>query len=141
MQGRIRAQVADVWGDAEGGWALPANPLGAGGMGVFAVPELGTGVWIEFERGDPDFPIWSGAWWGSPPDLSAAPYQQVIARTQGGQTLTLEDSPGGGITLETSSGQRIVLAEAGIEITNGKGASIKLSGPLVSVNDGALEVV
>ena len=146
MQGRIRARVADVMGEDESGWAMPAAPFGGDQMGFFAIPSVGAGVWIEFEHGDPDYPIWSGAWWGSaaeiPPALLAPPYQKVMVRTKGGNTITLDDTPGvGGITLETSSGQKISMSALGIQIDNGMGAKIELTGPQVSVNSGALDVI
>ena len=80
MTGRIRARVADVLGDGESGWAMPAAPFGGNGMGFFALPDVGAGVWIEFEHGDPDFPIWTGVWWGS-------------AAAGGWETLTCIRSP------------------------------------------------
>jgi uncharacterized protein involved in type VI secretion and phage assembly len=147
---RIRASVPDVYGDLESGWAMPAAPFGGDGLGFFAVPSEGAGVWIEFECGDPDYPIWTGSWWGSvrempsvlfapPPPSGTDP--KVLIKTKGGHSILLDDSPGqGGITLETSGGQKIVLNSQGIEITNGQGASIKLSGPTVKINDQALEV-
>jgi uncharacterized protein involved in type VI secretion and phage assembly len=146
MTGRVRARVTDVLGDGESGWAMPAAPFGGSGMGFFALPDVGAGVWIEFEHGDPDFPVWTGAWWGTaaevPPLLLAPPYQKVMVKTKGGHTVTLDDTPGvGGITLETSTGAKIVLSALGVEITNGMGASIKLTGPQVSVNNGALDVL
>jgi uncharacterized protein involved in type VI secretion and phage assembly len=146
MVGRIRARVPDVMGEDESGWAMPAAPFGGSATGFFALPTVGSGVWIEFEHGDPDFPIWSGSWWGSiaeiPPDLLAPPYQKVLIRTAGGHSITLDDTPGiGGITLETSTGQKISLTVLGIEISNGMGASVKLQGPTASVNDGALQVI
>jgi len=103
-------------------------------------------VWMEFEHGDPDFPIWSGCWWGNaaemPPLLLAPPYKKVMIVTQGGHSVTLDDSPGvGGITLETKGGQKIVLTDAGlIQIDNGQGATIEFIGNMVSINKGALEV-
>jgi uncharacterized protein involved in type VI secretion and phage assembly len=146
MQGRVRARVSDVMGEDESGWAMPAAPFGGDQMGFFAIPSVGAGVWIEFEHGDPDYPIWSGAWWGSaaeiPPALLAPPYQKVMVRTKGGNTITLDDTPGvGGITLETSTGQKISLSALGIQIDNGMGAKIELTGPQVSVNSGALDVI
>jgi uncharacterized protein involved in type VI secretion and phage assembly len=146
MQGRIRVRVTDVMGQDESGWAMPAAPFGGDHMGFFALPSVGAGVWVEFEHGDPDYPIWTGAWWGSaaeiPPALLAPPYQKVMVRTNGGNTITLDDTPGvGGITLETATGQKISLTPLGIEIDNGMGAKISLTGPQVSVNDGALDVI
>ena len=146
MIGRIRARVPDVLGDQESGWAMPCAPFGGDGMGFFALPKSGAGVWIEFEHGDPDYPIYSGCWWGSaaevPPLLLAPPYKKVMLKTEGGHSILLDDTPGiGGITLETSGGQKIVINTMGIEIDNGQGGSIKLTGPQVSVNSGALEVI
>ena len=146
MIGRIKARVPDVMGDQESGWAMPCAPFGGSAMGFFAIPATGAGVWIEFEHGDPDYPIWSGCWWGTvaevPPLLLAPPYKKVMIKTEGGTTLTLDDTPGiGGITLETSAGQKIVLSAVGVEINNGMGGVIKMTGPQVSVNNGALEVV
>jgi uncharacterized protein involved in type VI secretion and phage assembly len=145
MVGRVRAKVPDVMGDDESGWALPCAPFGGSATGFFALPTVGAGVWIEFEHGDPDYPIWSGCWWGAasemPPVLLAPPYKKVMVKTEGGHSIILDDSPGvGGITLETSGGQKIVMNATGVEIANGQGASIKLTGPRVSVNSGALEV-
>jgi uncharacterized protein involved in type VI secretion and phage assembly len=144
--GRIRAKVADVLGDNESGWAMPCFPFGGSGMGFFALPATGAGVWIEFEHGDPDYPIWAGCWYGSlaevPPALLAPPYKKVMLKTEGGTSITLDDTPGiGGITLETSGGQKIKILGTGIEIDNGMGATITMQGPQVSVNNGALEVV
>ncbi len=146
MIGRIRAKVPDVMGEDESGWAMPCAPFGGQSMGFFALPKTGAGVWIEFEHGDPDYPIWSGCWWGSlaemPPVLLAPPYKKMMIKTEGGTIVILDDTPGvGGITLETASGQKIVMNSINIEITNGQGASIKLTGPQVSINNGALDVI
>ena len=144
--GRIRARVPDVTGDKESGWAMPCFPFGGSGMGFFALPTVGAGVWIEFEHGDPDYPIWAGCWYGTlaevPPALLAPPYKKVLLQTEGGTSITLDDTPGiGGITLETSGGQKIKILGTGIEIDNGMGAKLTLVGPKVDVNGGALEVI
>jgi uncharacterized protein involved in type VI secretion and phage assembly len=148
MTGRIRARVPDVTGDAESGWALPCAPFGGSSTGFFAVPTEGADVWIEFEHGDPEYPIWSGCWWGNASEMPATllapqpPFRKVMLRTQSGHSILLDDAPDtGGITLETSTGARIVITATSIEITNGNGASIELTGPQVSINSGALDVI
>lgn len=147
MIGRVRARVPDVMGDEESGWAMPCAPFGGNGMGFFSIPSTNAGIWIEFEHGDPDYPIWSGCWWGTaielPPTLLTPPpaAKKVMIITESGHNVLIDDTPGiGGITLETASGQKLVLNALGIEIDNGMGASIKLTGPQVSINGGALEV-
>jgi len=146
MTFRIRASVPDVMGNLDSGWALPCAPFGGSGMGFFALPKVGALVWIEFEHGDPDYPIWTGCFWGSASDVPSAllapPYQKMMIQTSGGQIVTLDDTPGiGGISLETSGGQKIKLTPTGIEIDNGLGGKITMQGPKVSINDGALEVI
>jgi uncharacterized protein involved in type VI secretion and phage assembly len=143
---RIKASVPDVFGDDDSGWAMPCMPFGGDSMGFFALPKVGAGVWMEFEHGDPDYPIWTGAWWGAvsevPSKLLTPPYKKVMLTTEGGNVVTLDDSPGiGGITLEISSGAKVSITGTGIEITNGTGASIKMPGPSVSINDHALDVM
>jgi uncharacterized protein involved in type VI secretion and phage assembly len=147
MLGRVRARVPDVTGSAESGWALPCAPSGGKSTGFFAVPSTGAGVWIEFEHGDPDYPIWSGCWWGGQSEMPSKllspppPSKKLMLITEGGHSVLLDDTAGsGGITLQTSGGAKIVLGDQGIEIDNGKGGKVKLSGSQVSVNDGALEV-
>ena len=44
-------------------WALPCVPIAGKQDGVYMVPQIGAGVWIEFEQGDPDYPIWVGGFW------------------------------------------------------------------------------
>lgn len=147
--GRVRAGVPDVLGDQESGWALPCFPATGSGMGVFALPKKDARVWIEFEHGDPDYPVWSGAWYSDASELPTAlmvpPMQQdgkVILRTSGGHSILLDDTPGkGGITLETSGGQKIAMTAQGIEIDNGTGSKVTMQGPQVNVNNGALEVM
>ena len=137
--GRIRARVPDATGERETGWALPALPYAGDSVGLFVLPPVGANVWIEFEGGDTEPPIWTGCFWapGEPPTREAR--QKVLTTDVG--TITLDDTAGaGGITIETSAGMKITLGSSGIEISNGKGASIKLEGPKVSINGSALEV-
>ena len=144
--GRVRAKVPDVLGDEESGWAMACTPFAGSGAGFFALPDVGVGVWIEFEHGDPDYPVWAGCWWGSPADppseVLVPPYQKVVIKSFGGNIVTLDDTPGiGGITIQTSTGQKIALTALGIEIDDGQGGAIKMLGPQVSINNGALDVI
>lgn len=141
MLGRVKARVPDVLGDEESGWAMPSLPYAGDGVGLFLIPPTDASVWIEFEHGDPDYPIWTGCFWaqGELPATPATPEVKVLKTDVG--TITLNDTPGaGGITIETKDGMKIVINISGIEINDGQGGTIKLTGPQVSVNNGALEI-
>jgi Type VI secretion system/phage-baseplate injector OB domain len=141
MLGRIRAKVQDLFGGEESGWALPAVPYAGKNVGLFLIPPTDASVWIEFEHGDPEYPVWAGCFWaqGEVPASPAVAEMKVLKTDVG--TITLNDLTGaGGITIETSVGMKIVMDSTGIEITDGQGGSVKLTGPKVSVNSGALEV-
>jgi Type VI secretion system/phage-baseplate injector OB domain len=148
QQGRLQVQVPDVLGLNSLNWAMPCVPFAGRQAGWWAIPTIGTGVWVEFEQGDPDFPIWAGCWYANatePPALALAGLPaspSVVVQTQGQQTLMLSDVPGptGGILLKTLAGALISISEAGITISNGQGATIMLTGPTVSVNGTALVI-
>ena len=142
MLGRIRAKVQDVFGDDESGWALPAVPYAGKSVGLFLIPPKNASVWIEFEHGDSEYPIWTGCFWaqGEVPASPAVADMKVLKTDTG--TITINDLTGsGGITIETTQGMKIVMDSSSFEITDGQGGSVKLTGPKVSVNSGALEVV
>ncbi|MEA3275618.1 MAG: phage baseplate assembly protein V [Pseudomonadota bacterium] len=140
--GRVQIQVPSVLGDSRLSWAMPCAPYAGPGVGFFAVPPVGARIWVEFENGDPDFPIWVGGFWDQSSDIPASPAiaEKKVFKTDTA-TLTLDDTPGaGGITIETTAGMKIVLNAQGIEIDDGQGATVKLQGPKTSINGTALEV-
>jgi uncharacterized protein involved in type VI secretion and phage assembly len=143
MMGRLTVKAIDILDEKVLGWAMPCVPYAGAGVGLFLLPPIGASVWVEFEHGDPEYPIWSGCYWaakGEAPEPSAAPEKKVLKTDAG--IVTLDDTPGaGGISIETAAGMKISITTSGIEISDGQGGSIKLSGPRVSVNDGALEVI
>ena len=128
------------------GHAVP--PCRGSRWGSGALPQIGTGVWIEFEQGDPDLPIWSGCWYGIAAEvpvlaLAAPPaVPNIVLQTTAQNTLMLSDMPGptGGILLKTTTGALISVNDLGITISNGKGAIITMTGPTVAINLAALVV-
>jgi len=153
QRGRIQAMVPAVSNVMLSNWAMPCVPMAGKEQGVFMVPQVGAGVWIEYEGGDPDKPIWVGGYWGSVaevPKLALAPppippgQNIVIQSTLQNMVIISDAAPTpvtGGIMLKSSTGAMIVVNDTGIYISNGKGASITLIGPTVTINNGALVVV
>ena len=148
-RGRIQAKVADDAGFFVTSWALPCLPWGGIQTGVFTVPMIGAGVWIEFEQGDTDYPIWTGCYWGSAAEtptgskLVPPTIPGITIETPTKNMIQVSDVPGptGGIQLKTRSGAMISITDVGITISNGMGATITLTGPTVDINGGALTVV
>ena len=141
MLGRVQVSVAAVLGDGRLSWAMPCTPYGGSGVGFFAVPPVGANVWVEFEGGDTDFPIWSGCFWALgdlTPDVAIPQIKMFKTDTT---TLTLSDLPGplGGITIQIKGGKKITINMLAIEITDGKW-SVKLGPEGVSINGTALVV-
>ncbi|MEM6468163.1 MAG: phage baseplate assembly protein V [Planctomycetota bacterium] len=147
-RGRLLVQVPDVLGLNISSWALPCAPLAGPQMGAYMVPIIGAGVWIEFEGGNPDYPIWTGCFWGSRaevPSLAQAGLPvspNIVLQTTGQNSIMISDVPGptGGIVLKSTTGAVISVNDVGITISNGKGATITMTGPTVSVNGTALVV-
>lgn len=147
--GRLLVEVPDAVGLAPSSWAEPCVPLaGPTGppMGVYLVPPIGAGVWVEFEQGDVNYPIWSGCRWGSPSDIPTLARiglpisPSIVLQTAGQNTIAISDLPGptGGIMLKSTTGALILVNDIGITISNGKGASILMTGPTTTINQGAM---
>jgi uncharacterized protein involved in type VI secretion and phage assembly len=149
QQGRLQVQVPDVAGLIPASWAMPCVPIAGIQNGMVALPMIGSGVWVEFEQGNPDHPIWVGCFWGcaaeipalaraTPPGLSAITLQTPL---QNGLTISDLPGPTGGIMLKSATGATLIVNDTGIYIQNGKGAMLTLVGPAVTINNGALTVI
>jgi uncharacterized protein involved in type VI secretion and phage assembly len=140
LTGRLMVTAPAALGDAQV-WALPCTPYGGAGVGFVAIPPVGANVWVEFEGGSPEYPIWSGCFWGNNelPSTALSPMIKLLKTDT--VTVTLSDAPGiGGVTIETADGAKITMTAQSIEINDGKGATVTLQGPKVSLNGSALEV-
>lgn len=154
QRGRLMLSIPDVLGPIPSSWAEPCVPLaGPTGppMGVYFVPPIGAGVWVEFEHGDPDYPIWAGCRWGSQSDIPTMAKAgnpadpNIVIQSLLQHMIMVSDMPPspatGGIILKSTTGAMIVVNDSGIYISNGKGASIMMVGNTVTINNGALVVM
>lgn len=145
--GRLQVLVPDVSGVMLSSWAMPCAPVAGMQSGMFALPIIGSGVWVEFERGDPDYPIWVGCFWGTAAEVPATALAVppavpgITLQTPLQNAIQISDTPGvGGILLKTPTGAMLTINDVGITMTNGRGATISMVGPTVDVNVGALTV-
>jgi uncharacterized protein involved in type VI secretion and phage assembly len=142
---RIQVSVADVGGASILSWALPCLPVTGNNMGMFTVPPVGSAVWVQFARGDADYPVWLGGYYANgeapalsrrvPPGISG-----ITLQTLGSNGLVISDAPGGGILIQTAGGAKVEVTDAGITISTGQGATLKLTGATVDINNGALAI-
>ncbi len=154
--GRLKVKVPSVLGaDVATGWALPCVPYGGDvNQGFLFIPEVNAGVWVEFEEGDLEFPIWVGAFWSKPggdselpkpnkPDGTEEstvqdPSTRKIIKTKLGHTIQMEDSDDDNaqiLIIEGKKQHRIIMNKDGIEITDANNNDIKMDADGVSITD------
>lgn len=136
--GRLRLKVPDLLGkEVVTGWAMPCLPFGGfANQGFLFVPEVEAGVWVEFEKGDTDYPIWTGTFWskaggdselpkandagGAEQDSVQDPPTRKIIKTVKGHTIQFEDADDEEMIMiyEATNGHVITLNKDGIKITD-----------------------
>jgi uncharacterized protein involved in type VI secretion and phage assembly len=136
---RIKAKVPSVLGQQPTGWCIACVPYAGAAVGIAFLPEVGSGVWIEFEGGDVSYPIWSGCYWRSDEYPEDATEKVKVIITQSGHKILLNDDASS-ITITDSNDNKITLESSGITVERGS-KKIKISTSQVNVNDGALEVM
>jgi hypothetical protein len=151
QQGRLMVSVADVYGMLPGTWAMPCVPIAGPQMGTsFVPPPIGSSVWVEFEQGDPQMPVWVGCFWGTPftqgilahiTELVATPAMTLETLTSG---IGVSDAPtlipgGGNISIYAAKGAvSIILNPTGITIT---APMVNIMTPKFTVNGAQFTVV
>jgi len=136
-RGRLKVKVPAVLGSVES-WAMPCVPYAGKKVGFYSLPEPGTGIWVEFEAGDPSYPIWSGCFWADNelPDSGGAPIK--IWKTE---KLTLRiDDDGDELKLETTSGSKVTLASDIQSESGGAKHTVGSSGVVSELAAGKVEV-
>jgi hypothetical protein len=134
---RIKASVPSVLPMGGTGWCMPCVPYAGPQVGVLMLPEVGSGVWIEFEGGDVSYPVWVGMYWnaGDIPSQASATVKSII--TAAGSLAM--DNDAGSITLTDAQQNTVVLDSSGVT-SSSSGSSVAIGASGVNVNNGALEV-
>jgi uncharacterized protein involved in type VI secretion and phage assembly len=141
-RGRLQLRVPEVFGESGAGWALPCAPYGGMLKGFYAVPAPGDEVWVAFEAGEPDQPIWLGGLWQQgevPPDRNghAATPGVKIHRSDRGLMLSLDDDERT-IALSDASGDNIVTIDVQRgQVTIKASAKVVIDAPQIELVAGA----
>lgn len=135
---RIKATVAGLLDGEETGWAMPVLPFAGSGHGMVMLPAVGSGIWIEFEAGNLDLPLWSGGWFADNqrPDPQGEK-MRVIVSENGHQVLLDDESDE--VKIVHSGGAEIRLSSAGIELSF-QSCKLEISGTDISLNNGLVKV-
>jgi len=153
--GRLRVSVPSVLGDeVVTGWAVPCLPYGGdANQGMLFVPTVGAGVWVEFEEGDLEFPLWVGTFWSKPggetelpkpngPDgaeeeAAQSPPTRKIIKTAKGHTLQFEDADDQEMVIlhEATHGHVLTLDREGVTVTDGNGNVIRMTEDGITLTD------
>lgn len=145
-RGRLQVSVPALLG-AQPVWALPCVPYAGNGVGFFAMPPVGSGIWVEFEGGDLGYPIWSGCFWADgeiSPDSDAAPTVKFW-KTEA-VSVRIDDDVGE-IVIETQGGAKLTItatdikAEATTVSQKAQSSETKLTAASFDVNNGAFTVI
>ncbi len=156
--GRLMVKVPSVLGNqVVTGWATPCAPYGGElNQGTLFIPEVGAGVWVEFEAGDLEFPIWVGTYWSKPEGQSELPKPNnpdgteqgsvqgpptcKTIKTTKGHTIQFEDKDGEEmLTIVEATNQNVITMDKdGIVIHEGQSShEVRMDGDGVSITDGA----
>jgi len=146
--GQIKVEVPSVLGETTR-WALPSVPYAGPKVGLFILPPVGANVWVEFEAGDPEYPIWSGCFWGENelPISTSVPDIKML-KTEGA-TLAISSieeeglKKGVQLKVETPLVEQpltITLTAEGVEINNNNKTIVKLTAEDIQLNIEASKV-
>ena len=144
-RGRLKVTVPAVMG-ATPVWAMPCVPYAGDGVGFFALPEPGTGVWVEFEAGNPRHPIWVGCFWGDGQIDAADAVPSIKFLKTKSMKIRIDDSSGE-LLIENDSGSSIKLTALDIThksktVTQSTDATkTVLDSVRFDVNNGAFTVI
>lgn len=142
--GRVQVSVPAVLGEGTNAWAMPCVPYAGKGVGLFLIPPVGGNLWVEFEAGESDFPIWAGCFWsdGEVPVDPADPTRRAFKSD--GVSLLIEDENGGSVKLTVGSPiadteVSVVIDSNGVVVQTGNG-KIEVTSSQVAINGDGLVV-
>ena len=145
--GRLQVTVPPIFGEGRSSWAMPCTPYAGKDIGLFTIPPLETNVWVEFEGGDPDYPIWSGCFWGDQELPKQAqvqePHKVQVFRTDGATLTVSSEEKTKGITLDVEKPMvekplKLVYNPDGIELNHNDKMTVKMltQGDVIELKNG-----
>lgn len=136
--GRIKAKVPAIFGTEDSPWAMPASPFAGSKHGLVLIPEVGDGVWIEFEGGDPSKPIWSGCFWAREQMPEPKGTTVRLLATKANHQIVIDEAKNE-MKLVHPGGPTIVMSATEMSLKVGT-CEIKITTSEVNINNGMVKV-
>lgn len=135
---RIMALVPSVMGEIAVGWALPSFPFAGHHHGLVMLPEVGSMVWVEFEAGNLDFPIWSGGFFlpGQRPTPDGNGARVIVSKNK--HQVVLDDDADE-VIVTHNGGPEIKMTGTAITLTVGA-CTIEIGLTAITLNNGIIKV-
>lgn len=145
-RGRLQVIVPTLFTD-HAVWALPCVPMAnPDGSGFFSIPDVDANVWVEFEAGNLEYPIWSGCFWAENA-VAAADASASVKFWRTKNFVIRIDDDAGDLTIEKTGGGKLRIsatelsAEADSVVQIAGSRKTTLSQASFDMLDGALTVV
>lgn len=115
--GRVILHCEQVHGkDYPEVWAWPETPYAGNGFGFWAIPDKDDYVYVRFDHGRPDKPIWHGGWWGeddvTDDDMTT---KKVVLVVKEGMKIVL-DRESQTVLIEQSLGNSVFISDETMEL-------------------------
>ena len=119
-RGRIKVTCPEVLGaTVESAWCDPCVPVAYDGGGDFCIPHIDETVWLMFQGGDSNKPVYFGGWWQKDKTPFSTGYSNVDKTriiSYGDCTITMSS---GSININIGSGNGDLIIQDKKVIING----------------------
>lgn len=129
--GRVILHCEQVHGkDYPEVWAWPETPYAGNGFGFWAIPDKDDYVYVRFDHGRPDKPIWHGGWWGeddvTDDDMTT---KKVVLVVKEGMKIVL-DRENQTVLVEQALGNSVFISDETMELKHAGMLDIQSDGPI-----------
>lgn len=125
-RGRLKLKIPTIHGDqVHDYWAFPKGQYAGNGYGFLMLPKIGDAVYVVFENGDSEHPLWEHGWWAKNEMMDIDSYpDDFVLHTHANHRVELNNK-GNNIRIKLSEGSVIEVNDFGISlIRNGGKVSI-----------------
>lgn len=121
-------------------WARPKASFGGKQNGLWAIPDIGEWVYVSFDHGRAEFPIWEGGWWADNGDVTAdMTLKNVVLCTAEGLKIVINRTENT-VLIQQSNGNSILIAGDAITVQSASQVSVQAP-EIMTGNGGALQAL